>query len=131
MKEIKNVLICGIGAIGSIYADKISTYDNDNLKILVDEKRFEKYIKNPKIFNGKELKLNYILPDKENFKADLIIIATKYNGFFDVLNNIKNFVKDDTIIRNILFIPILSDTVQCVTVTKLPLTVREILFLGC
>ena len=94
MKEIKNVLICGIGAIGSIYADKISTYDNDNLKILVDEKRFEKYIKNPKIFNGKELKLNYILPDKENFKADLIIIATKYNGFFDVLNNIKNFVKD-------------------------------------
>ncbi len=102
MKEIKKVLICGIGAIGSIYADKISTYDNDNLKILVDEKRFEKYIKTPKIFNGKELRLNYVLPDKENFKADLIIIATKYNGFFDALNNIKNFVKDDTIILSLL-----------------------------
>ena len=102
MKEIKNVLICGIGAIGSIYADKISAYDNENLKILVDEKRFEKYIKTPKIFNGKELKLNYILPDKENFKADLIIISTKYNGFFDALNNTKNFVKDDTIMLSLL-----------------------------
>ena len=61
-----------------------------------------KYIKTPKIFNGKELKLNYILPDKENFKADLIIISTKYNGFFDALNNTKNFVKDDTIMLSLL-----------------------------
>ena len=74
MNEIKNVLICGIGAIGSIYADKISTYDNENLKILVDKNRLDKYIKFPKIFNGKELKLNYILPENVDFKADLIIL---------------------------------------------------------
>lgn len=102
MKEIKNVLICGIGAIGSIYADKISRYDNENLKILVDKSRLEKYSKSPKIFNGKELKLNYILPENTDFKADLIIIATKYDGLNDAINNIKNFVKDDTIILSLL-----------------------------
>lgn len=102
MKNIENVLILGIGAIGSIYADKISRYNNDNLKILVDKNRLEKYEKNPKIFNGKELKLNYILPENTGFKADLIIIATKYDGLFDAIKNIKNFVKEDTIILSLL-----------------------------
>lgn len=102
MKEIKKVLICGIGAIGSIYADKISRYDNANLKILVDKDRLEKYQKNPKIFNGHELKLNYILPDNTDFKADLIMIATKYDGLSDAVKNIKNFVKEDTIILSLL-----------------------------
>jgi len=102
MEEIKHILICGIGAIGSIYADKISRYDNENLKILVDKNRFEKYTKNPKKFNGKELKLKYILPDNTNFNADLIIIATKFDGLFDTIKNIKNFVKNDTIILSLL-----------------------------
>ena len=102
MNEIKNVLICGIGAIGSIYADKISTYNNENLKILVDKNRLDKYIKYPKIFNGKELKLNYILPENIGFKADLIIIATKYDGLFNAIKNIENFVKEDTIILSLL-----------------------------
>ena len=42
MKEIKNILICGIGAIGSIYADKIQKFAPENLRILVDKNRLEK-----------------------------------------------------------------------------------------
>ena len=102
MKEIKTVLICGIGAVGSIYANKINQYDSNNLKILVDEKRLKQYTKTPKIFNGKELILDYILPDDTNYKADLIIIATKYDGLNDAIKNIKNFVKEDTIILSLL-----------------------------
>ncbi len=102
MEEIKKVLICGIGAVGSVYANLISNYDNENLRVLVDKTRYEKYVKNPKIFNGKELVLNYILPEEKEFKADLIIIATKYSGLHDSIKNIKNFVKDDTIILSLL-----------------------------
>ena len=102
MKEIKTVLICGIGAVGSIYANKINQYDSNNLKILVDRKRLKQYTQTPKIFNGKELILDYILPDNTNYKADLIIIATKYDGLNDAIKNIKNFVKEDTIILSLL-----------------------------
>jgi 2-dehydropantoate 2-reductase len=102
MKEIQKVLICGIGAVGSIYANIINEYNSENLKILVDEKRLENYKKNPKIFNGKQLKLNYILPQDKIFQADLIIIATKYDGLKDAINNIQNFVKEDTIIISLL-----------------------------
>ncbi len=97
MKNIENVLICGLGAIGSIYADKIR-----GAKILVDETRLEKYKKNPTYFNGKLLDLNYILPSNTDFKADLIIIATKYDGLFDAIENIKNFVDKDTLILSLL-----------------------------
>lgn len=102
MKDIKNVLICGIGAVGSIYANKIQNFDAENFRVLVDKQRYERYIKNPTIFNGKELNFNYVLPDDNNFKADLIIIATKYDGLFDVIENIKNFVQDDTVIMSLL-----------------------------
>lgn len=102
MKDIKKVLICGIGAVGSIYANKINEFDSENLRILVDKKRLENYTKNPKIFNGKPLNLNYILPEDKSFQADLIIIATKFDGLFEVVENIKNFVKEDTIIMSLL-----------------------------
>ena len=55
MNEIKKVLVCGIGAIGSIYADKIEKYSPENLRVLVDETRFERYKKNPTIFNDRIL----------------------------------------------------------------------------
>ena len=41
--DIKNVLICGIGAVGCIYADKIKSYKRADLRVLVDEKRLFKF----------------------------------------------------------------------------------------
>ena len=43
MVEIKNVLICGLGAIGSVYAVKISQDQSISLRILTDEQRIKRY----------------------------------------------------------------------------------------
>lgn len=96
------VLICGIGAVGSIYADKIQQYDADSLRILVDEERLERYTKNPPVFNGRELHLNYVLPHETDFKADLILITTKFDGLERAVKNIKNFIHDKTLILSLL-----------------------------
>lgn len=97
MRDIENVLICGLGAIGSIYADKIKS-----AKILVDSERLERYKKNPTTFNGKVMELDYVLPDCNDFKADLVIIATKYDGLAKVIENIQNFVGKNTLILSLL-----------------------------
>lgn len=102
MREINNVLICGIGAVGSIYADKIQRFSPESLRVLVDENRLKRYRENPTVFNGKVLDFNYILPSQNDFKADLIIIATKFDGLEEALNNIENFVYDDTVILALL-----------------------------
>ncbi len=102
MKEIKKVILCGLGAIGTIYADKLEKFDAENFKVLVDEARLERYKKNPIKFNGRQLNFDYILPSQEGFKADLIILATKFAGLKDAIKNIKNFVKEDTVILSLL-----------------------------
>ncbi len=102
MGEIKNVLICGIGAVGSVYAHKIKQCADVVLKVLVDKERKERYQNNPIIFNGEELIFDYVLPEEEGFKADLIIIATKFDALKTVKDNIENFVKNDTIIIPLL-----------------------------
>ena len=101
-KDITNVLICGIGAIGSIYADKIQQISAVNLKILVDKNRLEKYKNNPIIFNNRQLDFDYVLPCDNNFKADLVIIATKFDGLNEVVKNLENFVDENTIIMSLL-----------------------------
>ncbi|MBS4759239.1 MAG: ketopantoate reductase family protein [Clostridium sp.] len=102
MKSIKKVLICGLGAIGSIYAVKISRSKDIELKILADKTRIEKYKKQPLVFNNEEYLFDYILPQTRDFIADLVIIATKNNALDSVVKNLKNFVAEDTIIISLL-----------------------------
>ena len=46
-----NILLCGLGAIGSIYAYKLSKLKNVEFRVLVDEERLDFYSQNPTYFN--------------------------------------------------------------------------------
>lgn len=96
---MKNVIICGLGAVGLTFAVKFR--GKCNLKILVDEARLVRYLKNKPVLNGVEQDFDYILPD-ESFEADLIIIATKSSGLKSAVENIKNFVSYKTVILSLL-----------------------------
>lgn len=102
MKGIKNILIIGLGAIGSIYATKFYDFDPGCIKVLLDETRYKKYKKNGIIFNGRKYNFDYVLDTDTNFKADLILIATKATDFEQASDMIKNFVTEDTIIMSLL-----------------------------
>lgn len=102
MEHIKNVLICGLGGVGCVCASTIADTKSVDLRILVDKKRYETYTKIPTQFNSKRYDFKYILPSEREFKADLVIIATKNDGLELAIKNIKNFVKEDTIIISIL-----------------------------
>ncbi|MBQ4114399.1 ketopantoate reductase family protein [bacterium] len=97
--KINNVIICGLGALGQTYANKLQ--NKCNLKILVDTERLEKYKKQPPNFNGHNLNLDYITPN-ENFEADLIIISTKASGLDSAIEYINNFVTPKTIIISLI-----------------------------
>lgn len=97
--KINNVIICGLGALGLTYANKIKDYCN--LKILADSTRINKYKNSPPKFNSKAISLEYITPDMA-WDADLIIISTKANGLNSAIDYIKNFVKENTIIISLI-----------------------------
>lgn len=102
MKKIENVLICGIGAVGLTFACKIQKALPECLKVLVDIERLKKYSLEPPKMNDEEKFFDYLLPYETDYKADLVIIATKMNGLDSVCKNLKNFVDENTIILPIL-----------------------------
>lgn len=99
---IKNVLLCGIGAVGLTIACKLQKFSPECLKVLVDEERLQRYTEKPLKMNGEERFFDYIMPSVTDYKADLVIIATKMNGLDDVLKNLRNFVGENTIILPVL-----------------------------
>lgn len=101
MKHIQKVLICGLGAIGSIYAVQILKHKDIDLSVLVDKARLNRYKKEPLVFNETEYCFNYVTSE-EPFEADLILIATKNNALEYVLKDIKGFTGKDTIIMSLL-----------------------------
>ena len=102
MNEIKNVLLCGLGGVGCVCASQIEDSNSYNFKVLLDEDRYNKYQNTPTTFNSKEYHFDYTLPDNTEFKADLIIIATKDDGLNAAIKNIKKFISEDTIIISVL-----------------------------
>ena len=97
--DIKNVIICGLGALGLTYANKLK--DVCNLKILADSNRIKKYKNIPPKLNGISLDLDYLLPTEE-WDADLVIITTKAFGLDSAIEYLKNFVKENTIIISLI-----------------------------
>ena len=80
MKTINNVLICGLGGLGCICASNIQKFKTAKIKVLVDKKRYQKYLNTETYFNDEPFIFDVILQEEQNYKADLIIIATKYDG---------------------------------------------------
>lgn len=102
MREIKNVLIVGLGAIGAIYAIKAQELNPDCVKVLVDESRIDRYKKDGILFNDKKYDFDYVLDTDKGFEADLILIATKAGGFEQASGMIRNFVGENTLILSLL-----------------------------
>jgi 2-dehydropantoate 2-reductase len=102
MPDIKNVIVIGLGAIGTIYAAKLKQYDPNCLRVLVDASRLERYKGQGIILNGIRQDFEYILPEANQEKADLILIATKADALPEAVNAIENVVHDETVILALL-----------------------------
>jgi 2-dehydropantoate 2-reductase len=102
MRDIRKVIIVGLGAIGSIYAAKLKQYDPDCVRVLVDQQRLERYRAHGIVLNGVRHDFDYVLPGPSQAKADLILIATKADGLQNAIAAIEGFVHGETLILSLL-----------------------------
>ncbi len=102
MGDIENIVVIGLGAIGSIYAAKLQQVDPGCLRVLVDPSRLERYQANGIVLNGVRHDFNYVLPGPDQEKADLILVATKADALPDAIDAIEGFVGNETIILSLL-----------------------------
>lgn len=102
MRQIQTVYLCGLGAIGSSFADLLYKMDPQCIKIIADKDRIHRYTKDGIIVNGKKVPFQYIMPEESQPPADLIIIAVKYHQLQQSIADIQNFVGANTIILSFL-----------------------------
>ncbi len=102
MREIQNVYIVGLGAIGGAYGSRIMENCPETLKILAGDSRYESYIKNGVSVNGKKIPFTYVKPGSTDEKADLIMIAVKHHHLDQTIKDISSLVGPDTIILSLL-----------------------------
>ena len=102
MKEIKNVYLSGLGAIGSAYAARLYDMDPDSIRIIADRERIERYTSKGIDINGKTYHFKYLHPEDDAALADLILIAVKQHHLEQVIKDIRKFVGKDTLIISLL-----------------------------
>ncbi|MDR7078185.1 2-dehydropantoate 2-reductase [Neobacillus niacini] len=101
--EIKKVTIIGLGALGILFGNHLAKrMPKDDLRIIADEKRIQKY-KNEHVYcNGEKCDFHYVTPDETCEPADLLIFTVKYEGLHEAIQAVKNHVDENTIILSAL-----------------------------
>lgn len=101
--KIKTVSIIGLGALGILFGNQLSKkMDFENLRIIADEGRIEKYKKELIYCNNEICNFQYITPETKSTPADLVIFAVKFNSLDDAIKAASNQIGENTIILSAL-----------------------------
>lgn len=101
--KIKKVSIIGLGALGILFGHHLSKkMPKEDLRIIADENRIERYKIDTVYSNGKRCEFQYITPEALCEPADLIIFTVKFNGLKNAIKAVKNHVGEHTIILSAL-----------------------------
>lgn len=101
MKQIKNVALIGLGAVGAVVASQLNKVPDINLYCVVDLERKKRYEQNGIFINNRRQNFKLVTPDELQM-ADLVIIATKNLQIQNALKQVNNSVTGDTMILSLL-----------------------------
>lgn len=101
MDKIKSVAICGMGAVGAVVAQQLSTVSDLKLYCVMNQHRVEYYSKEGIFINSIKQNFNYVTPE-ELPQVDLVIIATKNLQLQEALKEIQNGIGNQTAILSLL-----------------------------
>jgi 2-dehydropantoate 2-reductase len=99
---IKSVYLIGLGAVGSMVASKIHGKAPENLHVIVDSNRYERYMEAGVQVNGETMDFHYAITAENLPPADLIIVSVKQNHLMQAIEEMKPFVSENTVILSLL-----------------------------
>lgn len=101
--KIKTVSIIGLGALGILFGNQLSKkIPFEDLRIIADENRIEKYKKDLIYCNNEVCNFQYITPETKSTPADLVIFAVKFNALDAAIKAASNQIGEHTIILSAL-----------------------------
>ena len=103
MSDSPIIAIVGFGSLGALFASLLApNMPFENLRIVADTDRVNRYQQQGLLVNGEPLTLNYVTPNAITTPADLVIVCTKFYQLNDVLPLIESQLGDNTLIVSAL-----------------------------
>ena len=100
---IKKVALIGMGAMGLLLTSVFSEHMNkEDLRIVADPNRIERYRKEPFMVNGKILDPYFVTSKEMPGAVDLAIFAVKYSGLNQAIKDMRNQIDEHTTIVSVL-----------------------------
>ena len=99
--EIRSAALIGAGAVGAFFIRGLSEKLGDNFCIIAEGERAQRLRDEGLILNGQQVRPNVCSPE-EAAGADLILVATKYNGLPQVLDSLRHMTAPHTLIVSAL-----------------------------
>jgi len=100
--KIKNVAMIGMGAIGTVYGSFLYKRYGSDFAVIAGEKRNIELKSEGITLNNNTLYPLVLSPDKKDIKYDLIIFCVKNYQLDKAIDDVRNFVGENTIILTIL-----------------------------
>ena len=99
--EIRLAALIGAGAVGAFFIRGLSEKLGDNFCIIAEGERAQRLRDEGLILNGQQVRPNVCSPE-EAAGADLILVATKYNGLPQILDSLRHMTAPHTLIVSAL-----------------------------
>ena len=101
--SIKSIDIIGLGALGVMYADFFTkALGKENVRVLADKKRIERYKKDRVTFNGEVCDFQYCDAAKESRPSELMLFAVKYGALETAMEESAYLIGENTILLSVL-----------------------------
>lgn len=100
--KIKKIAIVGMGALGLMYGQHIQeACGKEALFFVMDEARHQRHKNDVYLINGQQQAFTMV-SSREATPVDLVIVATKYSGLTEALEEMTNLVGPKTAIISVL-----------------------------
>lgn len=100
--KINSIYFLGLGALGAKYAASLVDYNENLVKVIVNEERKIRYETEAICVNGKKYDFEYVTSIQNNQFPDLIFLVVKSNQLNDAINDLKPFVGENTMIVSLM-----------------------------
>lgn len=102
MHPIRNVLVCGAGAVGSSYLERLHDLDPALVAAVASGERRARLDREGVTVNGRPLPVRTVGPGDGGPPADLILVAVKQHHLAAAIEDMRPFVGGDTVVLSLL-----------------------------
>ncbi len=100
--EIRKVAIVGMGALGLLYGEAVcKACGRDAVRFVMDSKRLARHKQDKYTINGK-LQDFALQPAEAAQPVDLVLVATKFSGLEQAMDEMRKLVGEETVIISVL-----------------------------